>query len=133
MDQRLQTLPLSWHQETHDKRKKVSLLCAKSCKKLFKNGLKPGLVNFQNNQKLVCELKSKIPEVSSLVPDPKACGTISELGLSLLWSFVAPGEDYDDETDVIDDGVKGDNDDNGDETDAIGAVYNESNGVVHHI
>ena len=43
------------------------------------------------------------------------------------------GEDYDDETDVIDDGVKGDNDDNGDETDAIGAVYNESNGVVHHI
>ena len=33
--------------------------------------------------------------------------------------------DYNDETDVIDDGVKGDNDDNGDETDAIGAVYNE--------
>ena len=93
--------------------------------KVVRNCLKPGLVNFQNNQKLVCELKSKIPEVSSLVPDPKACGTISELGSSWLLSFVAPGEDYDDETDVIDDGVKGDNDDNGDETDAIGAVYNE--------
>ena len=38
---------------------------------------------------------------------------------------MAPGEDYDDETDVINDGVKGNNDDNGDETDAIGAFYNE--------
>ena len=89
--------------------------------KVVRNCLKPGLVNFQNNQKLVCELKSKIPEVSSLVPDPKACGTISELGSSLLWSFVAPREDYDDETNIVFNVYNGDHngEDYDDKTDVI--------------